>query len=415
MGQGVAGSRAVRWLTGGLVFQDRGFTPLDLGVDAGRIVALEPPRQRPDDATIDCHGLFLLPGLIDCHVHLVMRGEDGDPAANATRSDDEIAAWAAGAAERTLLGGVTTARDVGGWNYLEIALRDEIERGERVGPRLFAAGRLLSVPTPAVEYYPGMYEVALGEEEVRAAVRTQLERGAEVIKVMATGAMLSPEGEDARAAQFTPAELRAAVEEAGAAGVPVAAHAHALEGIANAVEAGVASIEHGTFAGDAVLGRMAELGTFLVPTNSTASPLLRDEALTRATPDHLRRRLEESRETHIAAMRRATELGVRMAMGTDAGTPGNRHGENAQECVLMVEENGMSPGESIAAATSEAAALLGRAGDLGTLTVGAPADLIGCRADPLEDIRELTRLVLVMKGGAVYRDERGVSGATPPR
>src|SRR5207302_1967138 len=173
-----------------------------------------------------------------------------------------------------LLAGVTSVRDVGGWNYLEMALRTDIEAGRLAGPRLFLAGRLLSRPTPAVGYYPGMYELAKGAAEVRAAVLRQLDRGADLIKVMVTGAMLSPEGEDARQVQFGREELQAAVDEAAAAGKLVAAHAHAGEGVRNAVDAGVASIEHGTHADEQALRRMAERGTFLVPTCSPAKAML---------------------------------------------------------------------------------------------------------------------------------------------
>lgn len=397
----------MRWLTGGLVLETgaRSFRRLDVGVEGGRVAALSEPGPERGDG-MDLAGLWVVPGLIDCHVHLVMRGQDADPSANAARGDEEIAEAAGEAAERTLLGGVTTVRDVGGWNHLEIALRDAVERGERAGPRIVAAGRLLSVPTPAVAYYPGMYAVATGPDEVRAAVRAQIERGAEVIKVMATGAMLSPEDEDAGEAQFGQAELRAAVEEARAAGVRVAAHAHAREGIAAAVEAGVASIEHGTYADRAVLERMAERGTFLVPTNSTTTPMLRDQEILAAIPGHLRRRLAEAQRTHVAAMRLAREIGVPIAMGTDAGTPGNRHGDNAQECVLMVEENGMTPAESLAAATVNAARLLGREGDLGVIAPGAAADIVAFDADPLVDIGVLRRPVVVMKGGVVHREDR---------
>src|SRR5437870_2703313 len=200
----VAGE-VVRGITGGQVL-DAGagrFVARDVTFTGERVGDLLPPRSLAGTASVvDATGLFLLPGLIDCHVHLAMRGEDADPSASASRSDDDVARYAAVAAERTLLAGVTSVRDVGGWNYLEMALRTDIEAGRLAGPRLLLAGRLLSRPTPAVGYYPGMYEVAKGAAEVRAAVRRQLDRGADLIKVMATGAMLSPEGEDARQVQF---------------------------------------------------------------------------------------------------------------------------------------------------------------------------------------------------------------------
>ena len=300
---------------------------------------------------------------------------------------------------------MTSARDVGGWNYVEMAVREAINAGQIPGPRLFLAGRLLSITTATVGYYPGMYEVADGADEVRRAVRRQLAEGADVIKVMATGAMLSSETEDARAIQYTLDELRAAVEVAHDNFKPVAAHAHACQGIVNAVEAGVDSIEHCTFADDDALGLIARAGTFVVPTICAGELLFRDRGVVEAMPEHLRRRMVEFNDIHLATIRRAHELGVRIAMGTDAGTPGNHHGLNAHECVFMATHCGLSAAESIRTATINAATLLRRQDDLGTLEVGKYADVIACTGDPLQDIEELTRLSFVMKGGQVARHD----------
>lgn len=391
-------------LIGGWVLDVRtgAVSRLDVVVTGERIEELAAPGAHPDRAEIDVSGLFLLPGLIDCHVHLVMRGEDPDPAANASRSNEEIRAYAADAAEQTLLAGITSVRDVGGWNHVEMLVRDDIEAGRRLGPRLFLAGRLLSMPTAAVEYYPGMYEVAAGAEAVGRAARTQLDHGADMIKVMATGAMLSPEGEDARATQFTEDEMRAAADVAVAAGGHVAAHAHAREGVRNAVLAGVRSIEHGTYADEPTLELMAERGVFLVPTFSAWTSTRNDRAVIDAMPEHMRVRLSEAHEVHADMVRSAARLNVPIAMGTDAGTPGNHHGANALECVAMVEESGLSPEHSLRAATLEAARLLGRE-DLGSIEPGKLADIIGVPANPLEDPQVLTDVRLVMKNGDVAK------------
>ena len=399
----------MRWLTGGMVLDPAGeqFARLDVGIEGERIAALVPHATPGDgDVVVELDGCWLLPGLIDCHVHLTQPTDAPDPASAATRSDAAVALFAAAAARRTLSAGVTTVRDVGGWNYVEMAVREAIEAGEITGPRLFLAGRLLSITTATTGYYPGMYEVADGVDEVRRAVRRQLARGADVIKVMATGAMLSSETEDARAIQYSLDELRAAVEVAHANFKPVAAHAHAGEGIINAVAAGVDSIEHCTFADDLALGRIAAAGTFVVPTICAGELLLRDTAMVAAMPEHLRRRMVEFNDVHLTTIRRAHELGVRIAMGTDAGTPGNHHGLNAHECVLMATRCGLSPAESIRAATVNGAALLRRSDVLGTLEVGKYADVIACAGDPLHDIEELTRLVFVMKGGEIDRHDR---------
>jgi imidazolonepropionase-like amidohydrolase len=399
----------MRWLTGGMVLDAAGerFVRGDIGVDGDRIAAL-PPAADPDprDEIVDLDGCWLLPGLIDCHVHLTQPTDAPDPAAASRRSDAEVALFTAVAARRTLDAGITTARDVGGWNYVEMAVRDAVNAGELPGPRLFLAGRLLSITTATADYYPGMYEVADGADAVRRAVRRQLAQGADVIKVMATGAMLSSTTEDARAIQFTLDELRAAVEVAHDNYRPVAAHAHARQGIVNAVDAGVDSIEHGTFADDEALRHIARAGTFVVPTICAGELLLREPGIVEAMPDHLRRRMLEFNDVHLATIRRAHELGVRIAMGTDAGTPGNHHGLNAHECVLMATRCGLSPAESVRAATINAATLLRREAELGTLEVGKYADVIACANDPWEDLEELTRLVFVMKGGQIERHDQ---------
>lgn len=400
----------MKWLIGGNVYDSAAgrFRRAEAAIEGERIREIAANgRPAPGDEVIELPGAYLLPGLIDCHVHLTQPTEIADPAAVAIRNDAAVALYAAKAAERTLLGGVTTARDVGGWNYVEMAVRDAIGRGLCVGPRLFLAGKLLSITTGGADYYPGMYDVANGPDEVRAAARRQLARGADLIKVMATGAILSPESEDARAIQYTLEELKAAVEIARDNFKHVAAHAHACRGIENAVEAGVDSIEHGTFADERVLRRMAEKGIFIVPTNCVFPALKGDNAIMAAMPPHLARRLEENHEIHTRAMRMAHRLGVPIAMGTDAGTPANHHGDNARECMLMVEEVGMTPQESIACATLNPARLLRREKDLGSLEPGKYADIIACRGDPLDDISELTRLAFVMKGGAVYKDIPG--------
>jgi imidazolonepropionase-like amidohydrolase len=396
------------WLRGGNVLdvENGAFRRADVAIRDQRIESILPAgKPAAKDEVIDVTGAWLLPGLIDCHVHLVMPTELADPAAASQRSDAAVALYAAKAAERTLLCGITSARDVGGWNFVEMAVRDAIDQGLAIGPRLFLAGRVLSITTGTVDYYPGMYEVANGPDEVRAAARKQLANGADLIKVMATGAMFSSQHEDARAIQYRLEELKAAVEIAHDNHKHCAAHAHALRGIENAVEAGCDSVEHGTFTDEAVLRGMAEKGTFVVPTNCVFPAILDDIGMRGAMPEHMRHRLIENHETHTKAIRAAHRLGVPIAMGTDAGTPGNHHGQNTRECVLMVTEVGMRPQESIYCATVNPARLLRQERNLGSIDVGKYADIIACRRSPLDDIEELTRIAFVMKGGTVYRNE----------
>ena len=252
-----------------------------------------------------------------------------------------------------------------------------------IGPRLFLAGRLLSISTATVDYYPGMYEVADGPDQVRAAARRQLARGADLVKVMATGAMLSSENEDARAIQYTLAELQAAVEIAHDNFKHVAAHAHAAG--ASRTASTPASTASSTAPSPTTPRSAASpmRASSWCPPSAPASCCSATQAVIAAMPDHLRSRMVESNDTHLATMRRAHELGVRIAMGTDAGTPGNHHGMNAHELVFMVHEMGMTPAEAIAASTINPARLLRREQQLGSIEVGKAADLIALLADPV--------------------------------
>ena len=398
----------VQWLRGGNVYDVTAgaYHRADIRMEAGRIAAFaESSKPADDDHVIDVAGAYLLPGLIDCHVHLCVPTETTDPD-NPWRGrlPGEIAIYAAEAAKRTLLGGVTTARDVGGWDYHEIAVRKAINRGQIMGPRLFCAGRLLSITTATTPYFPGMYETADGPDEVRRAARKQLAQGADLIKVMATGALTSSEYEDARAIQYTLEELQAAVAIAEENFKHCAAHAHAASGIKNAALAGCRSVEHGSFGDEEVYGLMAEKGTYLVPTTCVTSAMLADNAVAASLTPHIKERYIEFDDIHLKNMDLAKRLGVPVAMGTDAGTPGNHHGDNAQELVKMVEGAGFTAHEAVHAATLGAATMLRREADLGSLDAGKFADVIGFAEDPLADMTAIRDVRLVMKGGEVPRN-----------
>jgi imidazolonepropionase-like amidohydrolase len=376
-----------------------------IAVDAGKIVKLSGDvRPAKDDTVIDLKGGWILPGLIDCHVHLTQPTDSCDYLGHAKRSDAEVALYTAKAAERTLLCGITTIREVGGWNFIEMAVRDAIARGDYAGPRMLVAGRILSITTSGMDLYPGMYEIADGADAVRAAARKQLAQGADLIKVMATGAVLSPESEDPRSIQYTLEELKAAVEIAEDNFKHVAAHAHACRGIANAVAAGCSSIEHGTYADEAVLREMAAKGVFLVPTQCTLDAMLNSKEAMATMPPHQVTRMIDTGKVSAEAIRRAYELGVPIAMGTDAGTPGNHHGENWQELIVMVRDCGVTPIDSIRAATVNAAKLIRRHESLGEIKEGYIADLVAYPANPLDDIKAVAHIGFVMKDGQVYKN-----------
>jgi imidazolonepropionase-like amidohydrolase len=397
------------WVRGGQVYDvhDAVYRRRDIEMADGRVARLvDQGRPLADDTVIDVDGAWLWPGLIDMHVHITLPTEAANPD-NPWRGrlPGEIAIYAAKAAERTLMGGITTAREVGGWDYHEIAVRSAINRGLIKGPRLFCAGRLLSITTATAAYYPGMYEVADGPEAVRAAARKQLAHGADFIKVMATGAITSSEYEDARAIQYTLDELKAAVAVATENYKYVVAHAHACAGIRNAALAGCRSVEHGSFGDEDAYSLMAERGTYLVPTLCVVSAMLADNEVSAGLPAHIHRRYIDFDDIHVANAALARRTGVTIAMGTDAGTPGNHHGDNTQELVSIVRRSGMTAHEAVVASTMSAARALGRETDLGSLDVGKFADLVGFREDPIAAIERVRDVRLVVKSGEVMRDD----------
>ncbi len=395
------------WLVGGQVFdvESGGFRRGDIRVVDGRIAAIG--RHDASRPAVDMEDRWLLPGFIDNHVHITL--DTSVAAGNNIWRDSRpgtIALHAAWNAGRLLRCGITTARDVGGWDYHEIAVREAIDVGRIAGPRLFCSGRILSVTSATTPYYPGMYEEVDGADEVRKGARKQFANGADIIKILASGAVNSSRYEKADAIQMRPDEIAAAVDIATDNHAHVAAHAHAAEAIRNAVAGGCRSIEHGTYATDECRRLMAERGTFLVPTFCTAHAFLKDPGFAGRALPHVLERYRELGALRRKQLRRAREAGVRIAMGTDVGTPGNHCGENMQEVVLMVEECGFSPVEAIRSATVTGAELLGLDDSLGALKEGMAADIIAVPRDPLEDIHALMEVAFVMKAGAVARDDR---------
>ncbi len=356
--------------------------------------------KKPDDQPIneiDLTGRYILPGLIDCHVHI---------AAECLPDSTLNGPWGWTSlvmlkhAQNTLAAGITTIRDVGGRHHLEFSLRKAIETGMFAGPRMSLAGKLLSITSTGSQWYDGMYREADGVDEVRKAAREQLKAGADLIKVLATGAVLAP-GEQPGAAQFELDELRAAVQEAAKVGKIVAAHAHGIEGIRNAVEAGAKTIEHGTYLNKdpRVMERMAKEGIFLVPTLKAGFDVLYGNKP--GIPDWIIEKSKQTQGDALLSLRRAHEMGVLIAMGTDAATPYNFHGENAMELTYM-SEAGLSAMECIVASTQNAARALGWQDRLGTLETGKLADLIVVKKNPLENLRSLadrTNIEHVMQGG----------------
>lgn len=390
-------------LRGGAIFDSeaRTFRPgVDVLCAGGRIAALQAAGPSPDGATeLDCAGMFILPGLIDCHVHITSAG-DPNEMTNARAEPLPVRAWkAAGYARRTLHAGITTVRDLGAAEHLNIHLAGAIENGLLEGPRILAAG--MGVTMTGGHGHGFIAREADGPDEVRKGVREQLRAGARAIKLFASGGVMTP-GVDPRSPSFTEAEMAAGVEEAHKAFRVVAAHAQATDGIKNAIRAGVDSIEHGVWLDDEAIQMMCERGTYLVPT-LTAPHHIYHGGLAAGIPPYMVEKARQVLDDHLASYRAALKAGVRLAMGTDQGTPLNRPGDNAQEIVRMAE-HGLSPAAAILSATAWAAGLLRLQNECGRIREGLAADLLVLNKDPIEDIDALTKtenIVAVVKAGRI--------------
>ena len=365
---------------------------------------------------VDLSQKFVLPGLIDLHVHLF---SDGDPLKSrlefATRDREDALILAAAHARTTLRAGFTTVRDLGGSPRGIRALRDGIASGNLEGPTVVNAGYMLSVSgghgdgggLNEVVYEaikaPDHNNVCNGPDDCRRAVREQIRLGAEVIKFAATGGVLSNVA-GGLGQQMTGEEMKAIIDTAHGFGRKVAAHSHASEGTAAAVAAGVDTIDHGTFLNDATIAAMKAKGTWLVPTmlaSATAVEQARSGVLPAAVLPKAEQAATAARSSHILAIR----MGVKIAFGTDTGV--SKHGDNAREFALMIDR-GMSPMAAIVAATTGAAEALGRGGQLGVIAPGMPADIIAVTGDPLTDVRRLERVSFVMKLGRIFKQEFGL-------
>lgn len=378
-------------------------------VEDGKIVSVEAGYQRaPRGADlIDLKDAYVLPGLIDSHVHIT--GENGpNERIKAFEDTDVDAAFdGAGFAYVTLLSGFTTVQDVGASNNAIFGLRDAIAKGNVPGPRIRASGQSISVTgghgdingySPEVMAMFTGKNVCNGADDCRRAVRQQIKEGADVIKITATGGVLS----NTRAGleqQFTDDELVAIVETAHSMGRKVTAHAHGKGGIVAALNAGIDSIEHGTYTDEETVALFKQHEAVLVPTvlaGATVTGWVNEPWL----PAPSREKAAIIGPMMIETLRRAREGGVTVAFGTDTGV--SKHGDNAGEFDLMVEA-GYSPEEAIRTATVVASEHVEMADQIGTITAGKHADIIAVKGDPLKDIGELHDVDFVMKGGTVYK------------
>lgn len=381
-------------------------------VDAGKIVSVAKgfSNKGNSDTLIDLSKKTVMPGLIDLHVHLEGETNRDQALQRFTLNEADIAFRAAAFAKKTLLAGFTTVRDLGGTG-VNTALRNAINQGYVIGPRIFSAGKSIASTgghaDPTNSYRkdlmgdPGPNEGVINSpDDARKAVRQRYKDGADLIKITATGGVLSL-AKDGSGPQFTDAELKAIIETAKDYGMHTAAHAHGAEGMKRAVLAGITTIEHGTLMTEEVMDLMKQKGTYFVPT-LTAGKFVGEQA---KVPGYYHPLVvpkaaaigPQIQKTYSIAYKR----GVKIAFGTDAGV--FFHGNNAQEFALMVE-GGMPPVEAIKAATVVNAAILKMSDKIGTIEPGKLADIVATDENPLQNIKAMEKVTFVMKEGVIYKN-----------
>jgi imidazolonepropionase-like amidohydrolase len=383
-------------------------------VDGDRVTGVSASGQplQLDAETLDLSDCTVMPGLLDLHTHLVGPVEAGDTPAVIGRTPAEEALLGAANARATLEAGFTTVRDVGTfWAFVDVALRRAIDAGTVAGPRVKCAGAYVTrsggggevTGAPPGVTVPAELRVGVADtpDEVRRAAQRVLDGGADLVKVIATGAVLAL-GTEPGEPELSEEQVRAAVEVAADNGAFVAAHAHGAEGAKNAIRAGVRSIEHGSLLDEEALDLMGERGTWLVP-DVFNGEWIAEVGARDGWPDELLRKNRETTETQREVFRAALERGNRIAFGTDSGV--FPHGLNARQLSVMVWL-GMSPVQALQSATTQAAQCLGWDDEVGSLQPGAFADLVAVRGHVLGDLSQLATPTLVMKGGQVVVDRR---------
>ena len=360
------------------------------------------------DKLINMRNQTVMPGFIDSHVHLSGETSKNQYMEEFTLNDEDYALKAVKYSERTLMAGFTTVRDLGG--IVAISLRNAINQGDIKGPRILAAGKSIATTGGHADPSNGYSRALIGDpeakdgvinspEEARKAVRQRYKESSDVIKITATGGVLS-NAKDGAGAQFTEDEIKAVVSTAKDYGYRVAAHAHGAEGMKRAIRAGVSSIEHGTFMDDDVIALMKENGTYYVPTITAGKSVADSAKIPGYYPPLVVPKAIATGPKIQSTFAKAYKAGVKIAFGTDAGV--FAHGKNYKEFEYMVEA-GMPAMEAIKSATMGAADLLGISDRIGSIEKGKSADIIAVNGDPIKDIKVLSSMNFVMKEGVVYK------------
>jgi imidazolonepropionase-like amidohydrolase len=396
-------------LTGATLIDGTGKVPIEqaaLLINGNIIEAVGVKNEVPVPAeteVIDIQGKYLLPGLIDTHIHMDLHGMSDTFQENLV--EDKLRTLrAAKEMEDTLQAGFTTVRNVGSVNFIDFTIKAGIEQGLVQGPRVLTSGRAISMTCSGTEYFAGFYRLADGPQECRKAAREQLKEGADLLKVMATGAIMNPGGVPG-APQLDVDEIKAVVDEGDKLGKHTAAHAHGAKGIINAVLAGVRTIEHGTMADDVAIGMMADKGIFLVPT-LVVHECWMNHKKNLDIPKFMLEKSKAIEQQGRKVLHKAIAAGVKVAMGTDAGTNFNYHGKNSNEIIAYVKHGFMTSMEALQSATQTAAAAIEMDQQLGTLEKGKFADCLVLENNPLEDITGLAdpqNITMVIKDGLRVR------------